>query len=231
MSFCVRLTVILTIILCFGCKSQVGLPDSAKDPKIETTDDSRIRVLINQLDDRDEKVRQKTMKSLIDIAKESKISRDSVVNNLIIHFDIFLGDKNQTILPEDTAEVSSYLKLFLDLDAIEAIPVMVKYINSDEQTHGLKNTLIGRTVEQFGEDAIPDLSNGLNDSDKDIRCYCAWTLSDLKFKRDRDLGITQAIDALEKAKKNEVDKSVTSCINNAILTLGQRKLPNYPIIG
>lgn len=228
MFYCIQLILILTVTLSFGCKDQAEIQSLTKNPQANSYDNREVDVLIDQLSDRREKVRQQAISSIIGIANTSKSSREKVLVRLIDRFDIFRRDKKQIIRSEETEELLSYLKLFLDLDAVEALDVMIKYIDSYESISSM-GTLISKTVEKFGEDAIPGLIKGLSNPDEEIRRRSAVTLSQLKFRRNKELGMNQAIEVLEKAKETERSKEVTGIINQAIMTLNQRKLPNYPI--
>lgn len=228
MSYRIYIIVTLLIALVLACESHDKMQVFPKGIQTVVKDDQRIDIYINQLNNESSELRENAIKSLINIANESKLSRSSVVSKLINRFDIFRSNKNQTILREDKEELSAYLKLFLELDAIESLDVMVKYINSREQVSSM-TTLIGRTISQFGEDAIPSLKKGLTNSDDGIRCRCALTLGSLKFKHNRELGIRDAIETLEDAKESEIDTSVANCIDQSVLTLNQRKLSKYPL--
>lgn len=215
--------------LIFGCARENELqvqPNntqaySVNNNQTDSFNEKRISLIISELGNKDNNSRQKAIVSLIYIANENSLSRSKVVNKLIIGFDNFRKDKKQIILPDEKEELNAYLKLFLDLQAIEALDVMVKYIGSKELV-SRQRTLIGKTIIQFGEDAIPSLEKGLNYSDEGTRCESALTMCNLNFKCEPELGKNKAIEILENARKNESAKYVSSCIENAIRTLKQQ---------
>jgi hypothetical protein len=222
--------ILFLIFICIACESHQEIQEHPKEIRAESREDKRIEIYINNLGDKDKQLRETAIKSLIDIANERSISRENVVSKLINRFDVFRSDKRLFIQIEEFEELQSYLKLFLELNAVEALDVMVKYINSREQISSM-NTLIGKAVIRFGEDAIPSLEKGLNSQDEWMRCTCAATLCSLKFKRDKEAGINQSLKILENSKENETNKDAARCIDQAIMTLNERKLPNYPLEG
>ncbi len=229
MFYYIQIIIILFLAINLSCKPVVETQNSKKHIQIETHDDKKIKLYIKQLSSKEDEERRKAVELLINIARESKLKRDNVIKSLIIQFDIFRSDKNQFIMPEERPELDAYLKLFLELNSVNALDVMVKYINSRELISSM-DTIIAKTVSQFGEDAILSLENGLNSNrDEMFRCRCAMTLSSLKFKRNKEVGINKTVEVLEKAKKNAINEKVIECIDQSILTLHQRKLPNYPL--
>ena len=226
----ISMCAILIMTSSLGCERPLRMQGSAKDIQIESCDDKvelsvdkKIKLHVGQLANDDYKKSQSAVTSLLDIADESKPVRAKVLCKLIVRFNSFRRGRRH-ILPEERRELDAHLDLFLKLDAVEALDVMVKYIDSD-QLFVRRYTLIEKAVVQFGENAIRSLEKGLTSNrDHMFKCRCALTLSGLKFKRRKADGINRTIEVLEKAKENEEAKPVVGCIEDAIRTLGQRKL-------
>ncbi|MBX7172510.1 MAG: HEAT repeat domain-containing protein [Pyrinomonadaceae bacterium] len=201
--------IIISLLFVFnGCSINFVL-NVNNNEKIDQNTSKEIDLLISQFDSPSE---GDSVLELIKIAKTSQASRNEVVSNLIKRFDSYQKN-NKLKIP------NGYLRLFQELNAVEALDVLVKYINIQKafSDHEI-DSITAEIIEKFGEESIPSLEKGLKNPDWQIRMISAITLCRLNFKQE-EIGKKRAIEVLKNAEESESNRNVISAIDQALITL------------
>lgn len=177
----------------------------------EVANQVRIRQLIASLSKPDQS--ESAQNELLEIAKRSTTNRDRVVQDLIADVKSHERLSGQHLV---LGELFDYwecaTRIFLRLEATEAIEVMIQCIFCGNGIGRITDTPAFGTLQVMGEKAIPKLSEALGQYPKDIvRGLVALCLG--------NIGGSEAEKALRNALRTETDANVIREIKRGLSTI------------
>jgi HEAT repeat protein len=215
-----KIPLLLSVTILIGCSTsashEIWMPvnlntshNDANVPVKQAQSLSKAADLIEKLPSSNEAERERAKKKIKSLARESAVSREQVIQELIK----FVNQSDARLRSLSAAHYDAWsfaVELLGKLKATEAIDTLVACIICNDGIEGTSSYRhpAFRAVTMIGPAAIPKLTEALSNSDSETRKYSAIALG--------EIGGTEARAALENALLSEQNEEVRRIIRIAL---------------